>query len=130
WNYPASYAGLPSSLKDIRLLLDQLSEAQLDRVLRQFRFQKLIFVALKVLDDHHKIDLRQLHMDWPRFWSYSIQMWEDQYDYIPTLEPITVPELACVPEYMHDLGSMASHIYYRQRRGSDNCVSKGNDVAL
>ncbi|MBA0876810.1 hypothetical protein Goshw_012781 [Gossypium schwendimanii] len=66
-------------------------------------------------------------MDWPRFWSYSIQMWEDQYDYIPTLEPITVPELACVPEYMHDLGSMASHIYYRQRRGSDNCVSKGND---
>ncbi|MBA0729361.1 hypothetical protein Golax_023057 [Gossypium laxum] len=27
-------------------------------------------------------------------------MWEDRYDYIPILEPIIVPELACVPEYM------------------------------
>ncbi|KAK8361683.1 hypothetical protein V6Z12_A03G054300 [Gossypium hirsutum] len=27
-------------------------------------------------------------------------MWEDRYDYIPTREPIIVPELACVPEYM------------------------------
>ncbi|MFQ6670876.1 hypothetical protein Gotur_035601 [Gossypium turneri] len=27
-------------------------------------------------------------------------MWEDQYDYIPTQEPIIVPELACLPEYM------------------------------
>ncbi|MBA0785297.1 hypothetical protein Gotri_028204 [Gossypium trilobum] len=28
WNHPASYAGLPSSLEDIRLILDQQSEAQ------------------------------------------------------------------------------------------------------
>ncbi|MFQ6660282.1 hypothetical protein Gotur_028869 [Gossypium turneri] len=28
WNYPASYAGLLSSLEDIRLLLDQQSKAQ------------------------------------------------------------------------------------------------------
>ncbi|MFQ6653682.1 hypothetical protein Gotur_024946 [Gossypium turneri] len=27
-------------------------------------------------------------------------MWEDRYDYIPTLEPIIVPELTCVPESM------------------------------
>ncbi|KAH1096956.1 hypothetical protein J1N35_013877 [Gossypium stocksii] len=27
-------------------------------------------------------------------------MWENRYDYIPTREPIIVPELACVPEYM------------------------------
>ncbi|MBA0753157.1 hypothetical protein Gogos_021258 [Gossypium gossypioides] len=27
-------------------------------------------------------------------------MWEDRYDYIPTQEPIIVPELAYVPEYM------------------------------
>ncbi|MBA0633730.1 hypothetical protein Godav_005165, partial [Gossypium davidsonii] len=73
---------------------------QSDRVLRQFRFRQLIPVAPEVLDDHHKIDLRQLHTDWPRFWSYYIQMWEARYDYIPTLEPIIVPELACVPEYM------------------------------
>ncbi|MFQ6659892.1 hypothetical protein Gotur_028611 [Gossypium turneri] len=39
-------------------------------------------------------------MDWPRFWSEYIQMWKDRYDYIPTKEPIIVPELACVPEYM------------------------------
>ncbi|KAG8500935.1 hypothetical protein CXB51_003015 [Gossypium anomalum] len=39
-------------------------------------------------------------MDWSRFWSHYIQMWEDRYDYIPTREPIIVPELACVPEYM------------------------------
>ncbi|MBA0879237.1 hypothetical protein Goshw_001644 [Gossypium schwendimanii] len=27
-------------------------------------------------------------------------MWEDRYDYIPTWEPIIVPELTCMPEYM------------------------------
>ncbi|KAG8482415.1 hypothetical protein CXB51_024481 [Gossypium anomalum] len=35
-----------------------------------------------------------------RFWSHFIQMWKDRYDYIPTREPIIVPKLACVPEYM------------------------------
>ncbi|KAK5844835.1 hypothetical protein PVK06_000976 [Gossypium arboreum] len=73
---------------------------QLERVLRQFGFRQPIPVAPEVLDDHHKIDLRQLHTDWPRFWSHYIQMWEDRYDYIPTREPIIVPELACVPKYM------------------------------
>ncbi|MFQ6671016.1 hypothetical protein Gotur_035693 [Gossypium turneri] len=29
-----------------------------------------------------------------------IQMWEDRYDYIPSIEPIIVLELACLPEYM------------------------------
>ncbi|MBA0633616.1 hypothetical protein Godav_024553 [Gossypium davidsonii] len=73
---------------------------QSNRVLRQFRFQQLIRVAPEVLDDHHKIDLRQLHIDWLRFWSHYIQMWEDRYDYIPTREPVILPELAYVPEYM------------------------------
>ncbi|KAK5819407.1 hypothetical protein PVK06_024406 [Gossypium arboreum] len=136
WNHSASYARLPTCLEDIRLLLDQRSEAQfqwtpyedptiwvvildeylqnlnawhvkvplvnfaivemhqLDKVLRQFGFRQPIPVAPEVLDDHHKIDLRQLHTDWPRFWSHYIQMWEDRYDYIPTREPIIVPELA------------------------------------
>ncbi|XP_052885220.1 protein MAINTENANCE OF MERISTEMS-like [Gossypium arboreum] len=40
---------------------------QSDRVLRQFGFQQPIPVAPEVLDDHHEIDLRQLHTDWPRF---------------------------------------------------------------
>ncbi|MBA0729091.1 hypothetical protein Golax_025745, partial [Gossypium laxum] len=73
---------------------------QLDRVLWQFGFQQQIPVALEVLDDHHKIDLRQLHTDWPRFWSHYIQMWEDRYNYIPTREPIIIQELVCVPEYI------------------------------
>ncbi|MBA0876694.1 hypothetical protein Goshw_001606, partial [Gossypium schwendimanii] len=103
---------------------------QSDRVLRQFGFRQPIPVAPEVLDDHHKIDIRQLHTDWPRFWSHYIQIWEDRYDYIPTRKPIIVLELACVPEYMHGLGSMASRIYCRQRRDSGNYVSKGNDVSL
>ncbi|MFQ6623852.1 hypothetical protein Gotur_003280, partial [Gossypium turneri] len=28
WNHPTSYVGIPTALEDIRLLLDQLSEAQ------------------------------------------------------------------------------------------------------
>ncbi|KAK5833207.1 hypothetical protein PVK06_017024 [Gossypium arboreum] len=142
WNHSASYVRIPTSLEDIRLLLDQPSEAefqwtpyedpaiwavipdeffqnpnvwhvkvplvnyptvemyQSDRVLRQFGFQQLIPVPPEVFDDEHKVDLRQLHMDWPRFWLHYIEMWENQYDYIPTLEPIIVPELACIAEYM------------------------------
>ncbi|KAK5832845.1 hypothetical protein PVK06_016648 [Gossypium arboreum] len=73
---------------------------QLDRVLRQFRFQQPIPVESKVLDDEHKVDLRLLNTDLPRHWSEYMKMWENQYDYIPTREPIVVPELACVSEYM------------------------------
>ncbi|KAH1082905.1 hypothetical protein J1N35_022666 [Gossypium stocksii] len=113
WNHSASYVGLPTSLEDIRLLLYQRSEAQFqwtpyeDPAIREVILDEYlqnpnawhVKVPL-VLDDHHRIDLRQLHMDWPRFWSHFIQMWEDRYDYIPTRESIIVPELACVPEYM------------------------------
>ncbi|MFQ6652604.1 hypothetical protein Gotur_024389, partial [Gossypium turneri] len=73
---------------------------QSDRVLRRFGCRQPIPVAPEVFDDHHKIDLRQLYTDWPRFWSHYIQMWEDRYDYILTREPIIVLELACMPEYM------------------------------
>ncbi|KAG8493634.1 hypothetical protein CXB51_011039 [Gossypium anomalum] len=113
WNYWVSYVGIPTSLEDIWLLLDQRSEAQFqwtpyedpairpsDRVLRQFRFRKLILVEPKVLDDEHKINLQLLNTDCPRHWSEYIEMRENRYDYIPTREPIIVPELACVPEYM------------------------------
>ncbi|KAH1122142.1 hypothetical protein J1N35_005302 [Gossypium stocksii] len=52
------------------------------------------------LDDEHEIDLRLINTNWPRYWSNYIEMWENRYDYIPTREPIIVPELACVPKYM------------------------------
>ncbi|KAH1064774.1 hypothetical protein J1N35_029761 [Gossypium stocksii] len=142
WNHSASYVGIPTSLEDIRLLLDQRLEAQFewtpyedpavravisdeflqnpnmwhvkvpmvtyatvemhqsDRVLRQIGFQQSILVTLEKLDDEHEIDLRLLNTDWPRYWSNYIKIWENWYDYIPTREPIIVPELACVPEYM------------------------------
>ncbi|KAG8490516.1 hypothetical protein CXB51_015776 [Gossypium anomalum] len=70
WNHLASYVGIPTTLEDIRLLLDQRSKAhvplvnyatiemhQTDRVLWQFGSQQPIFVTLEVLDDEHKIDL-------------------------------------------------------------------------
>ncbi|KAH1032702.1 hypothetical protein J1N35_044876 [Gossypium stocksii] len=38
--------------------------------------------------------------NWLRYWSDYIEMWENRYDYIPTREPIIVPELPCVPKYM------------------------------
>ncbi|KAG8483054.1 hypothetical protein CXB51_021944 [Gossypium anomalum] len=107
WNHSASYARLPTCLEDIRLLLEQRLEAQTPyedpaiwAVIQDEYLQNPNAWHVKVLDDHHKIDLRQLHTDWPRFWSHYIQMWEDRYDYIPTREPIIVPELAYVPEYM------------------------------
>ncbi|KAG8493069.1 hypothetical protein CXB51_010377 [Gossypium anomalum] len=112
-NHSASYIGIPISLEDIQLILDQRSEAQVllvnyaivemhqsDRVLRQFGFRQLIPVEPEVLDDKHKVDLRLLNTDWPRQWSKYIKMWESRYDYIPIREPIIIPELACMPEYM------------------------------
>ncbi|MBA0728976.1 hypothetical protein Golax_022745, partial [Gossypium laxum] len=118
WNHSASYVGILTVLEDIRLLLDQRSEAQTpyedpeiqavisdeffqnlniwhmkvplvncatvemhqtDRVLRQFRFRQLIPVVSE---------------------SEHIEMWKNRYDHIPTREPIIVPELACVLDYM------------------------------
>ncbi|KAG8491259.1 hypothetical protein CXB51_014433 [Gossypium anomalum] len=76
WNHPASYIGIPTALKDIRLLLDQRSEAQ------------------------HKIDLRLTNTNWPLFWSKYIKIWENWYDHIPDRKPIIVLELACTPDYM------------------------------
>ncbi|KAG8473023.1 hypothetical protein CXB51_034913 [Gossypium anomalum] len=139
WNRSVSYVGIPNSLEDIRLLLDQRSDTQTpyddlairavildeyvqnlnawhvkvlllnyatiemhqsDIVLRQFGFRQPIPVAPEVFDEEHKVDLRLLNMDWPRYWSGYIEMWENRYDYIPTREPIIIPDLACIPEYM------------------------------
>ncbi|MFQ6649479.1 hypothetical protein Gotur_022438 [Gossypium turneri] len=73
WNHSASYVGLPTSLEDIRLLLDQRSEAQF-----QWTPYEDLTIRAVILDE---------------FWSHYIQIWKDRYDYIPTREPIIVPEL-------------------------------------
>ncbi|KAG8482226.1 hypothetical protein CXB51_026956 [Gossypium anomalum] len=137
WNHSTSYVGIPTSLEDMRLVLNQRSEAQFqwtpyedlairavisdeflqnpntwhvnvalvnyatvemhqsDRVLRQFGFRQPIPVAPEVFDDEHKVDLQQLHTNWPRYWSHYIEMLKNRFDYIPTREPIIVSELAC-----------------------------------
>ncbi|MBA0630438.1 hypothetical protein Godav_002538 [Gossypium davidsonii] len=73
---------------------------QTDRVLRQFKFRQPILVTPKVLDDEHKIDLRQSNMHLLLFFPKYIEMWENQYDHIPTREPIIILELACALDYM------------------------------
>ncbi|MBA0875601.1 hypothetical protein Goshw_024925 [Gossypium schwendimanii] len=73
---------------------------QTDRVLQQFRLRQPIPVTLEVLDDEHKIDLRQSNTNWPVFFLEYIKNWENQYDHIPTREPIIVLELACVLNYI------------------------------
>ncbi|MFQ6652855.1 hypothetical protein Gotur_024536, partial [Gossypium turneri] len=107
WNHPASYCGLSSELEDIRLLLEQRSEAEFqwtpyeDPAIRAvIPKEQPIPADPEVFDDHHKIDLRLLGTDWPRYWSEYTEMWENQNEYLPTKEQIIVPELACVPEYM------------------------------
>ncbi|KAK5772735.1 hypothetical protein PVK06_049029 [Gossypium arboreum] len=67
---------------------------QTNRMLRQFGFRKLIFKELEVLNDEHKINLRQTNTNWSSFFSEYIKIWENQYDHIPTREPTIVPKLA------------------------------------
>ncbi|MBA0876695.1 hypothetical protein Goshw_001606 [Gossypium schwendimanii] len=110
WNHLASYARLPASLEDIRLLLDQQSEAQ-------FQWTPYEDPAIRVVIPNE-------YFQNPNAWHVKVAL----VNY--ATKPIIVLELACVPEYMHGLGSMASRIYCRQRRDSGNYVSKGNDVSL
>ncbi|MFQ6651609.1 hypothetical protein Gotur_023867 [Gossypium turneri] len=99
WNHSVSYARLPTSLEDTQLLLDQWSEAQ-------FQWTPYEDPAIRAVipDDrteyYSNLDSSNRFSWHLKFWSHYIEMWEDQYDYIPTREPIIVLELACVPEYM------------------------------
>ncbi|KAG8501048.1 hypothetical protein CXB51_003147 [Gossypium anomalum] len=82
WNHSASYARLPTCLEDIRLLLEQRLEAQVP----------LVNFAIVEMHQSDRV-LRQFGFQQP----ISVA---PEYDYIPTREPIIIPELACVPEYM------------------------------
>ncbi|KAG8474364.1 hypothetical protein CXB51_033808 [Gossypium anomalum] len=72
WNHSANYVGIPTSLEDIRLLLDQQSEAQ-------FQWTPYEDPAIRaVLDNEHKVDLQLLKTDWQRHWLEYIEMWENR----------------------------------------------------
>ncbi|MFQ6658923.1 hypothetical protein Gotur_028010, partial [Gossypium turneri] len=59
---------------------------QTDRVLRQFGCRQLIPADPKVFDNHHKIDLRLLGTDWPRYWSEYTKIWIHGKPYLLTPE--------------------------------------------
>ncbi|KAK5819380.1 hypothetical protein PVK06_024377 [Gossypium arboreum] len=90
---------------------------------------------------HVKV-LLLLNTDWPRHWTEYIEMWENRYDYIPTQEPVIVPELACVPKYMpwfriHGKPYLLLEeerqrliLVQRERRGSLNLRRRDDDAGL
>ncbi|MBA0672993.1 hypothetical protein Goklo_024857, partial [Gossypium klotzschianum] len=71
-----------------------------DKVLLQFEFGQSIIVAPQDLDDLRPINLRRLNKNWPTFHSQHINMWNNQYDFLPTCGPIIIPKLTCNSEYM------------------------------
>ncbi|KAG8497312.1 hypothetical protein CXB51_008523 [Gossypium anomalum] len=101
WNHSASYARLPTCLEDIRLLLEQWSEAQ-------FQWTPYEDPAIRaVIPDEYLQKSECLACESPIGQlcycgdaPIKQSITEDRYDYIPTREPIIIPELACVPEYM------------------------------
>ncbi|MBA0635740.1 hypothetical protein Godav_029460, partial [Gossypium davidsonii] len=104
WNHSTSYVGIPTALEDIRLLLDQQSEAQFqwtpyeDLVIRAvildevFQNPNILHVKVPFVN-YATIEMHQMDIEY-------IKIWENQYDHIPTREPIIIPELACVPDYI------------------------------
>ncbi|MBA0865823.1 hypothetical protein Goshw_015758, partial [Gossypium schwendimanii] len=97
------------NLVHLRLLLKLVNF----RVAREYSwgFTMLsIPMAHQEFDDLHLIDLRRQDENWSIFHWQHINMWNHRYDFLPTRQPIIIPELACDSEYMHGLGSMASHI--------------------
>ncbi|MFQ6655016.1 hypothetical protein Gotur_025749, partial [Gossypium turneri] len=99
WNHPASYARLLTSLEDIRLLLDQQSEAHFQWTPYEDPIIRAVIPHVQT-ECHGNFDVDNRFPWHLRFWSYYIQMWEDRYDYIPTRESIIVSELACMQKYM------------------------------
>ncbi|MBA0879199.1 hypothetical protein Goshw_023596, partial [Gossypium schwendimanii] len=88
-------ARLPTSLEDIRLLLDQQSEAH---------FQWTLYedpVIWAVISDEFLQNPNTWHIKVALINCAIVEMHQsNRYAYILIREPIIVSELACVPEYM------------------------------
>ncbi|MBA0876767.1 hypothetical protein Goshw_029025, partial [Gossypium schwendimanii] len=137
------YGGIPTALEDIRLLLDQRSEAHFQwtlyedptiRVVISDKFLQnpniwqakvpLVNYAA-VFDDEHKIDLRRSNTHWSVFHSEYIEMWKNWYDNIPTSEPIIVSELACDLDYMSWFRIYGkSYLLLEEQRHQQFCVER------
>ncbi|MBA0679663.1 hypothetical protein Goari_011420 [Gossypium aridum] len=70
---------------------------EIDRVLRQLRFQKSIPVALQDLDDLHPIDLQQSYENWSDPWQ-AIFVWGRGEESAspkraPTESPLVIPSM-------------------------------------
>ncbi|MBA0879062.1 hypothetical protein Goshw_019670, partial [Gossypium schwendimanii] len=102
WNHSASYVGILTVLEDIRLLLNQRSEAQtpyedpkIQVVISDEFFQNLNIWHVKVpWVNYATVEIHQMDR------LEHIEMWKNRYDHLPTREPIIVPELVCVLDYM------------------------------
>ncbi|MFQ6655938.1 hypothetical protein Gotur_026264, partial [Gossypium turneri] len=140
WNHPASHARLPISLEDIRLLLDQQSEAHFQWILyedpairtvilEEFLHNPNAWHAKVALINYATVEMHQSDRVL-RFWSEFIKMWEDRYVYIPNREPIIVPKLAYVPEYMPWFRIHGKLYLLSPDERQRNYVTKRNDVAL
>ncbi|MFQ6671018.1 hypothetical protein Gotur_035693, partial [Gossypium turneri] len=105
-----SHARSPTSLEDIRLLLDQQSEAH-------FQWTPYEDPAIRaVIPDEF--------LQNPNAWQAKVALIN-----YATVEMHRSDKRAC-RNTCHGLGSMASRIYYRQRRGSGNYVSKRKEAGL
>ncbi|KAG8485522.1 hypothetical protein CXB51_019052 [Gossypium anomalum] len=88
WNHSASYARLPTCLEDIRLLLEQQSEAQ-------FQWTPYEDPAIRaVIPDEYLQNPNAWHVKVPLVNFAIVEMHQSD------RELIIVPELACVPKYM------------------------------
>ncbi|KAH1131081.1 hypothetical protein J1N35_002459 [Gossypium stocksii] len=71
WNHGPSYVRLPDKLRDMRLLLNQLSEAE-----------------------------GRTNGNWTKFHAQYINILSNRYEFLHTRQAIVAPKLACHLEYM------------------------------
>ncbi|KAG8472875.1 hypothetical protein CXB51_034838 [Gossypium anomalum] len=133
WNHSASYARLPTYLEDIRLLLEQRSEAQ-------FQWIPYEDPAIRaVIPDEYLQNPNAWHVKcWmiitKSTYGNCIRIGRDSGHTISKCGKIgmiiyllgnrsSFQSWRPCRNTCHGLGSMASHIYCQKKRGSDNCVS-------
>ncbi|KAG8486114.1 hypothetical protein CXB51_019457 [Gossypium anomalum] len=125
-NHGPSYVGLLDQLKDIRLLLDQRSEAESmwvanaplivyatvemhesDRVLQHFGWRQQIPPPLRNMDELHNVDLwgkndknwQDIHVDY-------IDTWDHKIKFSAIFEPFFISNMAACLEWFRVAGNL------------------------